>query len=62
MKRQAGRPQKFSNDFYLQMLNEHENFSISQMSEIHKVSLSTIKNWIRRGKEIQDEKENSNKR
>lgn len=55
MKRMAGRPPKFNDDFYLQMFKEHENFSISQMAENHKVSLSTIKNWIRKGKVIANE-------
>lgn len=55
MKRMAGRPLKFNDDFYLQMFKEHENFSISQMAENHKVSLSTIKNWIRKGKVIANE-------
>ncbi len=57
MKRQAGRPVIYNNDFYLQMYREHEDFSISQMAELHKVSLSTIKNWIRKGKELTNEQQ-----
>lgn len=52
MKRQAGRPEKYNDDFYLQMYKEHENFSISQMAENHAVSNATIVRWIRKGKVI----------
>lgn len=55
MKRLAGRPPKYDSDFYVQMFKEHENFSISQMAENHNVSLSTVKNWIRKGKVLANE-------
>lgn len=55
MKRMAGRPEKYNNDFYLQMFKEHENFSISQMAENHNVSNSTIIRWIRKGKVLANE-------
>lgn len=50
MKRKTGRPVVYDDNFYLRMYHEHEDYSISQMAELHKVSLSTIKNWIRKGK------------
>lgn len=59
MKRQAGRPEKYNNDFYVQMFKEHENFSISQMAENHNVSNSTIIRWIRKGKVLVNEQKRS---
>ena len=50
MKRKTGRPVVYDDNFYLRMYHEHEDYSISQMAELHTVSLSTIKNWIRKGK------------
>ena len=56
MKRLAGRPPKYDDDFYLQIHREHEElFSLSQLAEHHKVSLSTAKNWVRKGKVLANE-------
>lgn len=57
MKRQAGRPPKFNDSFYIQIFKEHENFSISQMAENHAVSTATIIRWIRKGKVIINEQQ-----
>ena len=58
MKRTAGRPKKYTNDFYLQIYKEHEElFSLSQLAEHHKVSLSTAKLWVRKGKVLINEQQ-----
>lgn len=58
MKRTAGRPPKYDNDFYLQIYKEHEElFSLSQLAEHHKVSLSTAKLWVRKGKVLINEQQ-----
>lgn len=58
MKSKAGRPKnsfKYDNKFYLMIVEEHNNFSISQMSKNHNVSTSTVVKWIAKGREILNE-------
>lgn len=52
MKTKVGRPRngfKYDNKFYLMIVEEHNNFSISQMSKNHNVSTSTVVKWISKG-------------
>lgn len=55
MKSKVGRPKnsfKYDKKFYLMIVDEHNNFSISQMSKNHNVSISTVVKWIAKGREI----------
>lgn len=58
MKSKSGRPKnsfKYDDKFYLTIVEEHNNFSISQMSKNHNVSMSTVVKWIAKGREIINE-------
>ncbi len=51
-KRLSGRPKKYDNDFYIQIVKEHDDFSLSQMAENHNVSISTAAKWLAKGRAI----------
>lgn len=51
----TGRPIKYDNQFYLNIVEEHKDFSISQMAKNHKVCTSTVIKWIARGRVILNE-------
>ena len=60
MKNKAGRPIKYDEKFYQKILKEHEeDYSISQMATIYKSSTSTIKNWLKKGRENERRKSES---
>ena len=57
MKNKVGRPPKYDEKFYQKILREHEeDYSISQMAMIYKSSKSTIKNWLKKGRENEQRK------
>lgn len=58
MKSKVGRPKnsfKYDNKFYLMIVDEHNDFSISQMSKNHNVSTSTVIKWLAKGRGILNE-------
>lgn len=55
MKNKVGRPKnsfKYNDQFYLSIVEEHKDLSISQMANKHNVSTSTIIKWIARGRSV----------
>lgn len=55
MSKQAGRPEKFDNKFYLLILKEFETLSFTEIAKLHGVSRSTAIRWVRKGKVIANE-------
>lgn len=53
--KKMGRPIKYDNQFYLNIVEEHKDFSISKMAKNHKVCTSTVIKWIARGRVILNE-------
>lgn len=55
MSKQAGRPEKFDNKFYMLILKEFETLSFTEIAKLHGVSRSTAIRWVRKGKVIANE-------
>jgi transposase len=53
--KKVGRPKnsfKYNEQFYLSIVEEHKDLSISKMAKNHNVCTSTVINWIAKGREI----------
>lgn len=50
--KQIGRPDKYSDQHYLDVLEQNKDISYTELAEQYNVSRRTITRWIRRGKEL----------
>ena len=53
----GGRPTKYTDSFYLGILEEYETNSYSMLQKKHKVSRGTILRWLTKGRELKNEKQ-----
>lgn len=53
----GGRPEKYTDSFYLGILEEYETNSYSMLQKKHKVSRGTILRWLTKGRELKNEKQ-----
>ncbi len=53
----GGRPAKYSDEFYLSILKEFENHTYSQIAKNHNVTKGSVTNWMKRAREIANERQ-----